>query len=417
MRKLQRRVRRQRDLGRYSRSSVALRALTSGALALPGLAGSAHAGSPVTKSSGDYNFSFYSEDSIPSSKVAQGSSDRYEIELHQIQVKAPLGENSDLQLDIAHETMSGATPFFVVPDGKKLEQVMTGATVKDQRTDVLATGNLFTDWGKATLNGGFSVEDDYFALNAGLSADLDLNEEHTTLSGGLGTSFDEIDPENPDGNVGPRHDETEYKHSVNTFVGISQIIDRQSAIQTSFTYQNTRGFLSDPYKAVLQLGEVQLQPDSRPGRRNQFAVLTRYRNHFPSLAGTFHADYNFFIDDWNINSHTFNLAWYQDLWWRLKLVPSVRYYSQSEADFYTPYLKQGSDKKDFSSDYRLSGYGAVGLRARAEIEVPWRRYEFGGFVSYERYISDTNIGFQPSDQKAPGLVSFNLISLGFTAKF
>ena len=49
------------------------------------------------------------------------------------------------------------------------------------------------------------------------------------------------------------------------------------------------------------------------------------------------------------------------------MIPSFRYYSQGKADFYAQLLRNGSRRDGlYSSDYRLSPYGAISWRIRAE---------------------------------------------------
>ena len=96
--------------------------------------------SPETISA-DYNYAHYSEYDIPGGKLASGStSQRYEIDLHQIHLLVPVGSRWDVGLDLAYETMSGATPWYIEPEAgsNKPLQVMSGATIEDARTDVLA---------------------------------------------------------------------------------------------------------------------------------------------------------------------------------------------------------------------------------------------------------------------------------------
>ena len=86
--------RRQRRNGRD-----ALRALTSGALALPGVAGSASADTPEGRITSSYQYSFYSEDDISSAKVQSGSTRRYDVHAHQFRVGAPIADRFDLAGD------------------------------------------------------------------------------------------------------------------------------------------------------------------------------------------------------------------------------------------------------------------------------------------------------------------------------
>ena len=397
------------------RKPSALAALTSGALALPGLAGSAAAEGLTDQISSEYNYSHYSEASIPASKVAPGSErGRYDIDMHQVRLAAPIGERTALGLDVVYETMSGATPWYVIPgDNGEPVQVMTGATVEDKRTDVLLEGKYFMDRSLASLSGGVSFEKDYFAINGGLGGQLDFNEKNTTLSGGLGVSIDSINP--TDASEFPLRPDHENKQSYSGYIGLSQVLRRNVAVQSTLTYGLGTGFLSDPYKQALVMGEP--VADSRPDLRNQIAWLTRYRHHFPSLNGTFHADYQFYWDDWHITAHTLEVAWYQSLFESVRLIPSFRYYTQGQTDFYANYYEQARSDGYYSSDYRLSPYGAISWRLRAETHFRTWQLDWVGSFSWERYLSSGSYALQKVSAPNPGLVSFDLFSVGVTTRF
>jgi hypothetical protein len=388
----------------------ALAALTTSALLLPGLARA----QDQERWGIDYGFSMYSEDDLAASKLQAGSRERYEIETHQLQMRAPLGDRIDLGLDLVEETMSGATPWFVEPNAQgEPVQVMTGASVEDQRSDVLLRGTYLFDTARTSLTGGYSIEDDYRAINAGFGSEHDFNEKNTTFSWGSSVSFDDIDPTPTLVNADPARED---KRTISVFTGLSQVINRSSIVQSTFTYQNGSGFLSDPYKLVSVAGTN--LPDSRPDSRNQFAWLTRYRRHFSSLSGALHADYRLYVDDWDVTSHTLELAWYQMMWDTLAIIPSVRYYTQSEAEFYGPYFTS-SPGDDFSSDYRLSPYGALSWKLRAETRLsdwPFRMAWKVG-VSWERYESSGDLAIRDVEVENPGLVSFNVLMFNLSARF
>jgi len=397
------------------RRSPVLSALTSSALALPGLAGGARAASPVDRVGADYNFSYYAEDDLPSGKLAAGDDSRYEIEMHQFHAVAPLGERSDANLDIVHETMSGATPWYVANSGSGTPiQVMTGATVDEKRTDALLTGSYYFERAKASASGGFSLENDYFSGNGGLSGDLDLNDKNTTLSAGGSLSFDTIEP--TDAALFATRPTKEKKETYSAFAGISQVIRRNIAVQSTFSYQHGTGYLSDPYKQVEVAGNAN-NPDRRPGQRNQFAWLTRYRHHVSPVEGTLHANYQLYLDDWGITSHTLELAWHQTLFDAFRLVPAFRYYSQSQADFYAPFFS--APAQHMSSDYRLSPYGAISWKLRAEVELQdWPgKLDWRGSFTWERYLSGGEYALQSVSLENPGLVSFNLFTIALTGRF
>jgi len=388
-----------------------LAALTASAMFLPGLARAQEESWSV-----DYSYSLYSEDDVDSSKLNAGSAERYDIDTHLLSLRGPITGRMDFGIDLVHETMSGATPWFVEPDvnGDPV-LVMTGASVEDKRTDFNGHGTYYFDTARLNLQSGYSTEDDYSAINVGFGTEHDFDEKNTTLSWALGISMDELDPTPTATNPNP---DTEDKRTISVMAGWSQVIDRSSAFQAILSYQNGSGFLSDPYKLVSVAGTN--VADNRPDSRNQFALLTRYRRHFPSVTGTMHLDYRFYYDDWDIISHTIELAWYQTLFEVLTITPSVRYYSQSQADFYGPYFVNALGAGDYaSSDYRLSPYGAISGKLKVETRISdWpfhTSWKLG--ASYERYQSSGSLALGSVDVENPGLVDFNVIMVTLSARF
>ncbi len=400
------------------RGRRALHALSAGAAALPGLAGNGFAEAPAERVRAEYGWSNYSEDSVDSDSLISGSEgDRYEIDMHQFSASVPLGDRFDAALDVSYETMTGASPWFILPaaDGTPV-QVMSGATIEEERTDLLLSGSYYLDRGKLSAGSGISVEKDYTALNGNVAGEWHLNDKLTTLSGGLGFSFDDIEP--TDSNLFLLRPEHGEKNSQSLFFGVAQVIDRFSVIQTSLAFQRSKGYLDDPYKQVFVAGSV--LADSRPDARLQGAWLTRYRRHFAPVEGTLHADYRFAVDDWSMTAHSFELAWYQSFFDFVRVVPSFRYYTQSQTNFYAPYYLVPRSDGHHSNDYRLSPYGAISWKVKAETDfhTPWiRPIDWKANLTWERYRSDTDLAPVDVSIENPGLVSFNLLTFGLKALF
>lgn len=78
--------------------------------------------------------------------------------------------------------------------------------------------------------------------------------------------------------------------------------------------------------------------EKRPDERNQWTENLRYVQYIDGLDAALHVDYRFFHDDWGINTHTFGADWVQPVGNGWTITPKVRYYSQDAADFYTPYM-------------------------------------------------------------------------------
>jgi hypothetical protein len=331
--------------------------------------------------------------------------------------------------------MSGASPWYVLPDntGKPL-QVMSGATIEDERFEMLIDADFYLDRGKDTISAGFSKEKDYTSMNLGIGTERNYNDKNTTLSVAGGFSYDWIDPTDPSFSLA--RPSSEEKWSIDLFAGISQILSRASTASFTVNYKHSDGYLSDPYKAIVELGASgTLLSDERPDQKDQVSLLARYRHHFEMVSGSVHADYRFYSDDWGTTSHTVDLAWYQNFLEWLTITPSVRWYSQGKADFYETVLPAGRVPNHRSSDYRLSPYGALSYKIKAEVEFndllgydapAWLQavgisdgLDLIASVSYERYFSDGNLSIvsvSESDE-APGLVRFRVFAVSLSGRF
>jgi hypothetical protein len=422
------------------RPSKTLTALTTSALALPGIAGSASADAPIERASASSAFSYYKEDNLSPNKFSTsggtGSRDRYEVFTGQLRFDIPATARTDIGIDLLYEEMSGASPWYVLPDnttGKPL-QVMSGATIEDERFEMLIDADFYLDRGKDTISAGFSKEKDYTSMNLGIGTERNYNDKNTTLSVAGGFSYDWIDPTDPSFSLA--RPSSEEKWSIDLFAGFSQILSRASTESFTVNYKHSDGYLSDPYKAIVELGASgTLLSDERPDQKDQVSLLARYRHHFEMVSGSVHADYRFYSDDWGTTSHTVDLAWYQNFLEWLTITPSVRWYSQGKADFYETVLPAGRVPNHRSSDYRLSPYGALSYKIKAEVEFndllgydapAWLQavgisdgLDLIASVSYERYFSDGNLSIvsvSESDE-APGLVRFRVFAVSLSGRF
>ena len=405
---------------RRGKESAALQALAASALALSGAARVASADAPIDEVYTSYSFSNYNEDELAASKgLPNADRKRYEVSTQQALLAAPLTDRIDFSLEVTHETMSGASPWYTVPDAAGAPiQIMSGATIADARNDFLVKTNYYYDNARLGLASGYSSENDYSAINLGFDGETHFNEKNTTLSGGIGMSYDEIDP--TDAKLYPTRPTHETKQTYSLNVALAQILNRRSVVQSSLSYAFGNGYLSDPYKQVFAIGGVFFS-DTRPDARHAFSWLTRYNRHIEEFEATMHLSYQYYWDTWGVSSHTIEVAWYQSYGDNLLITPTVRYYTQHEADIYVNYLPIASTGGgEHSSDYRLSSYGALGLGLKAEyiFRTPWLTdIEWKAKLSYERYLSSADLAFDGPSVEAPGLVSFGVFSIGISAAF
>ena len=196
------------------------------------------------------------------------------------------------------------------------------------------------------------------------------------MSAGVGHSCDVMEPTDAAafGRVSG-----EEPRSRSASVRVTQVIDRSSAVYAGLSITDHSGYLSNPYKLR----------DTRPEERLERALSIRYRHFLDGANAAQHLDYRYFDDDWGITSHTLRTSWYQNFGAWFQVVPNVRYYSQSEADFYRPVDEFGQPPEVHqSSDFRLSAYGAFTFGVKGIVRQP----DWSLTISADRYIGNEKYG-------------------------
>jgi hypothetical protein len=109
------------------------------------------------------------------------------------------------------------------------------------------------------------------------------------------------------------------------------------------------------------------------------------------------ASYRYMTDDWDIDSHTLDMRLRWPLGERSYLEPHLRFYTQSEANFYTISLVDGVALPAFASaDYRLGSFDAItaGLkygwktRGGTEMSVRAELYQQSGSIPGDRLFGN-----------------------------
>jgi hypothetical protein len=300
---------------------------------------------------------------------------------------------------------------------------------RESRTQPTLNARYFWDETTLSVAAGISDEPDFESSFGSFNLSREFNDRLTTLSLGYGYTHNAItrnvahgghathdDAHNPA--EYPKLDGTSHFHSVNA--SLAQVLDKDRRLQVSASYTDQRGYLSNPYKFVYVRGEItaeeyyalwqagdgevdwaavtplevagiELFRERRPELRRLWSVSTRLNQHLPTIDATVHLDYRYYRDDWDIDAHTFTLEWYQSLAAGVAVTPYLRYYTQSRAAFFAPYFLAPRADHFYSSDFRLSGFGAVsgGLRLARQLGAALR-FEAG--IEYYTHQGDLKLG-------------------------
>lgn len=331
-----------------------------------------------------------------------GESDRVQLAEGVINGKKDFGDEHIFNGKLVIDTLTGASATgavaqpavqtFTRPSGNGSYTIKAGDTplddtFKDTRVQVSGqwTQPLFEEV-RGSAGAQVSKEYDYLSVVANGSLAFDFNQKNTTLSSGLSYAFDSIDP------VGGRpvdfasmvidqgqfayeqayesaFNDTRVKGSqdkttIDLLFGATQVINRRMLMQFNYSYSNSDGYHNDPYKLLSVVDNQGFTQDilheSRPDKRSKHSFF--WQTKYALDKGVVDVSYRYATDDWEIDSHTIDTRFRFNLTPTTYIQPHLRYYSQTEADFYSPFLVQGAPLPEYASaDYRLGKMSAFTL--------------------------------------------------------
>ena len=301
----------------------------------------------------------------------QPGGDRMRVRSPSFYARKPLSDSLQAEGSIVYDSISGASPLY--------HNTLSGASrlgVTDYRTAGNAKLTKYFDPVAVGVGAAVSSERDYLSRALSLDVRVSSDDRNRTLAFGIGGASDRINSTNGVA-------EGKERHTLDLLAGITQALSPEAIVQSTVTYSPGHGYYSDPYKAI----------DVRPDHRRIFAWLTRYNQHLPWLDATVNLSYRYLHDSFGTSSHTAEFAWNQPLPDGWSVVPSLRYYTQSAADFYfDPPFPQGFVfGQPYSADTRLSAFGALtsGVSIVKRLPDGW---SFDVKLDFYRQRSDWRLG-------------------------
>lgn len=303
-------------------------------------------------------------------------------------------DESSLSLKFTADVLTGASPYGATPwqDTQTLfnppSTGASGAVVEISTTDVppdvlpIAIGfndkryavdaSYKTPWGDGNtvgINLGISKETDYKSFYGGVNFSHEFNQKNTTLSVSANVEYDISSPRGghpvplsiSDGISFILDDET--KTVIGGLIGISQVMNRRWLAQLNYNISTSTGYQTDPYRVISVVdpvtgGPVRYLNEARPSSRLRQSVYFGNKIAVGSTVTDISA--RAYHDDWGINSVTLNLATKIPVTNRFYVKPGVRYYAQSQADFFNDFLIDGQALPQFTSpDARLDKFSAL----------------------------------------------------------
>ncbi len=324
-------------------------------------------------------------------------------------------DTANLDFKIVLDTLTGASPngaiaqntpqTFTRASGEEdeisIEEYTTPANTTPlddsfQDTRVQMSVNWidsFAEDYRYTLGTNLSKEFDYTSVSASVGLEKDLYQKNTTLSVAVAAGGDQYEPTGgvpvPMAKMVYRRDfgslsqfrrafratrvsESDNISTAEILFGWTQVVNRQMLMQFNLGLSKSSGYLNDPFKVVSvldSLGSVQeYRYESRPDQRTKNTFFSLVKYHLDE--SVFDFSYRFMSDDWDIQSHTFDTHWHfftdSGNFWE----PHIRFYQQSAAKFYTPFLLQSEPLPiNASADYRIGEMSAITLGLKYGIQL------------------------------------------------
>jgi hypothetical protein len=285
----------------------------------------------------------------------QPGADRMTVRSPSLYVLRPLAEDVTIEGNLVYDAMSGASPLaFNTLSGA------SGLGVTDYRTAGDAKVTKYFDRYAVGVGGAYSHERDF--ISRALSMDLRTwtPDKNRTYAFGFAATRDSIHPTDrpaPPDNGRRENAGFSVRHHA------SAECRRDPAIESD-VFDRPRGLLRS----------VQASRHASDHRRT-FAWLTRLNQYVSAADATLKVLYRYIHDSFGDHSHTFEAAWYQPLPNGFAITPSLRYYTQSAADFYfgPPFGNGFVPGEPYTTDTRLSAFGALtpSLRIDKSFDHGW----------------------------------------------
>ncbi len=340
-------------------------------------------------------------------KDSQPGFDRMDINAYTVSAMAPIAGKWSISTSYTYDSVSGASPHFHT---HMMDEVSGASKIPERRNAGDLSVTRYLSKGSLTAGTSYSEENDYISRGYSAQGSISTEDKNTTFTLGGSYTTDSINSSNGLA-------VNKEKRTIGALAGVTKILTKRDIVQLNVGYSNARGYLNDPYKDL----------DQRPDRRESKTLMTRWNHHFDGLDGTSHLSYRYYTDSFGIRAHTFGLEYLQSLPNDWTVTPSVRFSSQTAANFYFP-TNPADDPtmvppdaealffagSSVSLDQRLSAFGSLtlGIKVEKRIAKDWIVD-----VKYENY--EQRAGWCLTGGGDAGLAPFSatFIQLGLAREF
>lgn len=285
-----------------------------------------------------------------------------------VRVQAPISDATRVDMVYSADVWTSASIDIRASASKQ---------ITERRDEIRA--NLRHEFTDVTVFGGYrySFEPDYESHSFSGGASFDFADKNSTVAVSGGASFDEV------GRAG----DPGFNRPVTTLNGslsYTQVLDANMFVQFAYEAIYADGYLSSPYRYVGvgspdgscqgMAGLMALEfclPEHNPEERFRNAFVAQGRRALGETMST-GLMYRFYLDDWEIMSHTasLDLQWFVGADTALSLY--YRFYLQSAAAHYRPTFPTIDRLREYyTRDKELSAFQSHRVALEAEHNWPF----------------------------------------------
>jgi hypothetical protein len=269
-------------------------------------------------------------------------------------VRKKVGKNVSLVSNYYVDMVSSAS----------IDVVTTASPYTEERTQWSVGADYLR--GNTTLSTSYtsSVESDFDAKTYSFSVSQDMFGDLTTLS--LSYSYgDDIVGRSDDPGFARENKRQQYG------VGLTQILTRNLITSLNFETITDEGFLNNPYRSVRYEDPsnpvgYSYEPELYPRTRTSNALGLRARYFLPYRAAI-QAEYRYFTDTWDIESHTAALS-YVHPWKAWTFEAKLRVHDQTGAHFFQDLFSRQEATNFRGRDKELSPLTSTTVKLLATYE-------------------------------------------------
>lgn len=324
----------------------------------------------------------YAEDYVNIELLQYNESDsRVSVSAPSLEINKDFGADYTLNVDVVFDTVSGASPSYFDADassgasaynrGKSSNIKYDNIEFEENRFAGSATlATRFENRDELSVGISYSSESDFYSYEGSASYLHYLGSSHNqSLSFGGSYQSNEVlikncmdNPNCVDASSGASQKMTNDVYNLQ--LGFSQVIDESSVANIGVFYTNESGYLSSPYHNIVRDTNF-VEAEKKPEDKTGYGLKLSYQK---ALSDTLYGQlsYKYYSDDWDISSHTIDSYLYYEIGDSLRLGAGLRYYNQSEANFYG---ENFTTQEFASSDFRVSSFDAFTYKASLDYAI------------------------------------------------